>query len=56
MPAVELCFECSKKIDVDGEEFVVISEATKSSGTPRVIAHVECFQKRSAEPVTPFKG
>jgi hypothetical protein len=56
MPAVELCYECSEKIDVAKEEYVVISEATKSSGTPRVIAHVECMQKRSKDPLTPFKA
>ena len=45
MPAVELCLHCSKKIDIDNDEYVVISEATKSKGVPRVIAHVECAQK-----------
>ena len=47
MPAVELCFECSKEIDVAAEKYVVVSEANKGKGTPRVIAHVECLQKHN---------
>jgi hypothetical protein len=45
MPAVELCLHCNKKIEPEKDEYVVISEATKSTGVPRVIAHVECAQK-----------
>ncbi len=45
MPAVEICFHCSKKIELDKEEFVVITEKEPSKGIPRCIAHLECAQK-----------
>jgi hypothetical protein len=54
MPQVELCCFCDQLVDINGEKFVLVTE--KSGNTPREIAHLECFQKRSKpEVLTPFK-
>jgi hypothetical protein len=45
MPAVEICFHCSKKIDILKEEFVVLTDKEPSKGIVRVIAHLACAQK-----------
>jgi hypothetical protein len=55
MPAVEICFECSKKIDTEKEEYVVISEAAKSQGTPRSIAHLSLQAPTPVRTVDQFR-
>jgi hypothetical protein len=44
MPILEICIYCDEKISPK-DKFVVITQADKNRGTPRVTAHVECARK-----------
>ena len=43
MPEIETCRYCNKKIDVNAEDFVVVSKGTDRK--PRQIAHPKCQEK-----------